>query len=706
MRIKWLHLSDIHFNYKDYKSHSLREDFLKRIDTLCQSEPFTHLFLTGDVLYRNQLADEGTVSFINSLMSKMGVSADNVFVIPGNHDHDRNITEPIVKKILKNKKRKKNKTSTIDDISDDDMAALIGSFSNYYSVYNSIIGENYYSENATNPHVICTKDSLSVIKLNTAWLDDDSSKTDDFLRIGARHLQLALTSVFDCLKNTVNIAIGHHTLEDMIQEERNRTLDQFKRNNIGLYFCGHRHKPYIKYHSEYDVLEFVAPGAYNDGYSEGGYIWGIIDTDTDFYKAEVYGWYDNKWCIESKLNGTDEYGIYYFHTDKFQHHSDIAAIDCKIMGPHIPKRDLEKSIGCKNFDTHIYNGPYEQVNGYTQESINDFSNNIIKLIEKNKVVHLYPLAPIPMLISLGFNLQKNSHIIIHQFDRESETWILGEKFDSIALEPPYYQSNGNSCLVVAISTSFEVKKSQIDEVMAQNSYDYVHFKTSKVSAGYPLYEGNVNDILNQIMNFLDSKINDYKDIHVFAAIPAGMAVEFGRRMLKSVYSNIHTYQLTQSSYDPSLIINPKITRTLIRGIDFGNAKHVSSFDENMRKIPYWGKIACGQTKDGRNVDGRYFPVLESILDSGEYFVIEADGDSMINAGIDDGDYIVVKAQPVADHGDIVVALVERETTLKRLFYDDENKKIVLHPENEKYSDVAYDELEVQGVAVHVIKNLS
>ena len=40
------------------------------------------------------------------------------------------------------------------------------------------------------------------------------------------------------------------------------------------------------------------------------------------------------------------------------------------------------------------------------------------------------------------------------------------------------------------------------------------------------------------------------------------------------------------------------------------------------------------------------------------------------------------------------------------FYDDENKKIVLHPENEKYRDIAYDELEVQGVAVHVIKNLS
>ena len=57
MRIKWLHLSDIHFNYKNYESHSLREDFLKRIQSLDQTEPFTHLFITGDILYGNVKAD-------------------------------------------------------------------------------------------------------------------------------------------------------------------------------------------------------------------------------------------------------------------------------------------------------------------------------------------------------------------------------------------------------------------------------------------------------------------------------------------------------------------------------------------------------------------------------------------------------------------------------------------------------------------------
>ena len=58
MRIKWLHLSDIHFNYKNFDSHELREDFIDRIKLLCQNEPFTHLFLTGDILFRNEQAGE------------------------------------------------------------------------------------------------------------------------------------------------------------------------------------------------------------------------------------------------------------------------------------------------------------------------------------------------------------------------------------------------------------------------------------------------------------------------------------------------------------------------------------------------------------------------------------------------------------------------------------------------------------------------
>ena len=304
MRIKWLHLSDIHFNYKNYESHSLREDFLKRIQSLDQTEPFTHLFITGDILNGNAKADEETVEFVKKLMEIMKLTKDSVFIVPGNHDHDRTVTQAVLQRLF-NGKKKKDHSSVIDSIKDEDVAMLLESHKNFNDACSRIFDEKDFVW--SKPHFITLKDNISVINLNTSWLDIDSSSNKDFLRIGSRLLQLEMTDKSGQLSQSLNIAIGHHTLGDMIPEERKRVLDQFKRNNIGVYFCGHRHKPSINSYSEYDVVEFVAPGGYNNGYSDGGYIWGIIDTDTDFYKAEVYGWYDNKWCIESKLDGTDEY---------------------------------------------------------------------------------------------------------------------------------------------------------------------------------------------------------------------------------------------------------------------------------------------------------------------------------------------------------------------------------------------------------------
>lgn len=81
------------------------------------------------------------------------------------------------------------------------------------------------------------------------------------------------------------------------------------------------------------------------------------------------------------------------------------------------------------------------------------------------------------------------------------------------------------------------------------------------------------------------------------------------------------------------------------------------------------------------------------------------GQSMIEAGIDDGDLVVVRKQNVAKEGDIIVALVDNQNTLKRCFRDEKNKKIILHPENKKKKDIIVDECYIQGVACNVIKTL-
>ena len=81
---------------------------------------------------------------------------------------------------------------------------------------------------------------------------------------------------------------------------------------------------------------------------------------------------------------------------------------------------------------------------------------------------------------------------------------------------------------------------------------------------------------------------------------------------------------------------------------------------------------------------------------------------MINVGISNGDLVVVQQQNSADFGQIIVALVGDEATLKRYMVDTDNKKIILHPENDEMEDMVFDynnNIIIQGVAIKVIKNL-
>ena len=119
-----------------------------------------------------------------------------------------------------------------------------------------------------------------------------------------------------------------------------------------------------------------------------------------------------------------------------------------------------------------------------------------------------------------------------------------------------------------------------------------------------------------------------------------------------------------------------------------------------------GKIACGNpvTEEETRIGTIDFPI--ALLGSGEYFVLQAYGDSMINAGIEENDLVIVRRQSSADYGKIVVAIDENnENTLKRFMFDKKKKRPYLHPENDKYDDIYQNEIKIQGVAVKVIKNL-
>ena len=118
-----------------------------------------------------------------------------------------------------------------------------------------------------------------------------------------------------------------------------------------------------------------------------------------------------------------------------------------------------------------------------------------------------------------------------------------------------------------------------------------------------------------------------------------------------------------------------------------------------------GNIACGDPILAEENVTEYFRLPVSLVGKGKFFMLRAQGDSMVEAGIKDGDLVLIRQQSSANPGEIVVALMENEATLKRYYPEPENGRIRLHPENKQLTDIFVPDCAIQGVAVKVWKDL-
>lgn len=120
-------------------------------------------------------------------------------------------------------------------------------------------------------------------------------------------------------------------------------------------------------------------------------------------------------------------------------------------------------------------------------------------------------------------------------------------------------------------------------------------------------------------------------------------------------------------------------------------------------IPVVGRVTAGQPiLAEENVD-EYIPIPDAMLGDGEHFILLIKGESMIQAGIMDGDYVVVRKQQEANNGDIVVAMIEDSATVKR-FYK-EHGHFRLQPENPTMDPIYTDEVTILGKVVSLYRIL-
>lgn len=172
--------------------------------------------------------------------------------------------------------------------------------------------------------------------------------------------------------------------------------------------------------------------------------------------------------------------------------------------------------------------------------------------------------------------------------------------------------------------------------------------------------------------------------------------------LTSVSSVSH--QLTQLELRGFIRRDPNLNRAIEILVELeGNPDAVRVSDEDVVNVSLVGRIAAGIPITAEQNVEAVFPLPRQVVGQGNVFMLKVQGDSMIDAAICDGDYVVVREQQTADNGDIVAAMLNDEATVK--VFKQRDGKTWLLPRNSAYEPIDGDYAKVLGKVVAVIRSI-
>ncbi len=133
------------------------------------------------------------------------------------------------------------------------------------------------------------------------------------------------------------------------------------------------------------------------------------------------------------------------------------------------------------------------------------------------------------------------------------------------------------------------------------------------------------------------------------------------------------------------------------------AEDIPEFIHDIVSVPVLGHVTAGEPIMAEQNIEDYFPLPKSMTHNDNVFLLRVRGDSMVNAGIVDGDLVIVRQQTTANNSEIVVAMLDGEATVKR-FYK-EKSQIRLQPENDFYEPICSPEISVIGKVIGVFRQI-
>jgi len=197
----------------------------------------------------------------------------------------------------------------------------------------------------------------------------------------------------------------------------------------------------------------------------------------------------------------------------------------------------------------------------------------------------------------------------------------------------------------------------------------------------------LTDKQSQVLNFIREKISNHGSSPTIREIGKYMKISSTNGV------RLHIQALIRKGY-------LKKTKLIARGLEL-----TSTITADIRKLPLVGTVPAGMPIDAiENIEGEYV-IDTSFLPKGDSFSLKVSGDSMKDAGIFDGDIVLVQKQQVARKGEIIVAIIGDEATVKR--YLPEGNRIVLKPENDSYEPIIVDkrspDFRIAGKVVGLIR---
>lgn len=211
--------------------------------------------------------------------------------------------------------------------------------------------------------------------------------------------------------------------------------------------------------------------------------------------------------------------------------------------------------------------------------------------------------------------------------------------------------------------------------------------------------GPLSDRQQQVLDFLTATVNE----RGYPPSVREICDAVGLSSPSTVHS--HLSSLVKAGYirrDPS---KPRAIEILTESNVTEAAPPAAHTDDRLRDVPLVGRIAAGSPILAAEDIETIMPLPEELVGSDPVFMLEVRGDSMIDAGILDGDYVVIRRQPDARDGEIIAALVDgEEATVKRL--KRENGRVILVPENPALEPMVFEDgVEIIGKVVSVLRKL-